>query len=97
MDINQLEVLVAVAREKSFSRAAETLHRTQPAVSQAIRRLETELGEPLLSLLKGRHADGGRTGPSRSGAADPELAPQRPFRAQGIEGFAPRETDVERQ
>ncbi len=47
MDINQLEVLVAVAREKSFSRAAETLHRTQPAVSQAIRRLETELGEPL--------------------------------------------------
>ena len=47
MDINQLEVLVAVAREKSFSRAAESLHRTQPAVSQAIRRLEAELGEPL--------------------------------------------------
>jgi DNA-binding transcriptional LysR family regulator len=47
MDINQLEVLVAVAQEKSFSRAAESLHRTQPAVSQAIRRLESELGEPL--------------------------------------------------
>jgi DNA-binding transcriptional LysR family regulator len=47
MDINQLEVVVAVAQEKSFSRAAETLHRTQPAVSQAIRRLEVELGEPL--------------------------------------------------
>jgi DNA-binding transcriptional LysR family regulator len=47
MDVNQLEVLVAVAQEKSFSRAAEALHRTQPAVSQAIRRLETELGEPL--------------------------------------------------
>lgn len=47
MDINQLEVVVAVAQEKSFSRAAETLHRTQPAVSQAIRRLEAELGEPL--------------------------------------------------
>jgi DNA-binding transcriptional LysR family regulator len=47
MDINQLEVVVAVAQEKSFSRAAEMLHRTQPAVSQAIRRLETELGEPL--------------------------------------------------
>src|SRR5437660_5207453 len=47
MDINQLEVLLAVAREKSFSRAAESLHRTQPAVSQAIRRLETELGESL--------------------------------------------------
>ncbi len=47
MDINQLEVVVAVARDKSFSRAAESLHRTQPAVSQAIRRLEAELGEPL--------------------------------------------------
>ena len=47
MDINQLEVFLAVAQEKSFSRAAETLHRTQPAVSQAIRRLEGELGESL--------------------------------------------------
>jgi DNA-binding transcriptional LysR family regulator len=47
VDINQLEVFLAVAQEKSFSRAAETLHRTQPAVSQAIRRLEGELGEPL--------------------------------------------------
>lgn len=47
MDINQLEVLVAVAQEKSFSRAAEVLDRTQPAVSQAIRRLETEIGEKL--------------------------------------------------
>ncbi len=47
MDINQLEVLVAVAKEKSFSRAAETLDRTQPAVSQAIRRLEQEVGEKL--------------------------------------------------
>ena len=47
MDINQLEVLVAVAQEKSFSRAAEILNRTQPAVSQAIRRLEQEIGEKL--------------------------------------------------
>ena len=47
MDINQLEVLVTVAREKSFSRAAEILERTQPAVSQAIRRLEAEIGETL--------------------------------------------------
>src|ERR1051326_1557997 len=47
MDINQLEVFLAVAGEKSFSRAADALHRTQPAVSQAIRRLENELGEPL--------------------------------------------------
>lgn len=47
MDIHELEVLVAVAEEKSFSRAAKTLHRTQPAVSQAISRLETEIGEKL--------------------------------------------------
>lgn len=47
MDINQLEVLATVARERSFSRAAEVLERTQPAVSQAIRRLEVETGETL--------------------------------------------------
>ncbi|HVZ59419.1 MAG TPA: LysR substrate-binding domain-containing protein [Terriglobales bacterium] len=47
MDLFQLEVFVAVAREGSFSRAAEKLFRTQPAVSQAIRKLENELGEPL--------------------------------------------------
>lgn len=47
MDINQLEVLVTVARERSFSRAAEVLNRTQPAISQAIRRLEIEIGEKL--------------------------------------------------
>jgi DNA-binding transcriptional LysR family regulator len=47
MDINQLEVLTAVAKEKSFSRAAEVLNRTQPAISQAIQRLEQEIGEKL--------------------------------------------------
>ncbi len=47
MDINQLEVLVTVARERSFSRAAEVLGRTQPAISQAIRRLESDIGEKL--------------------------------------------------
>lgn len=47
MDINQLEVLIAVAEERGFSRAAERLYRTQPAVSQAIRRLEEEVGVPL--------------------------------------------------
>src|SRR5215217_4173085 len=47
MDIAQFEVVIAVAREKSFSRAADALGRTQPALSQPIRRLETELGTPL--------------------------------------------------
>ncbi|MBV9240431.1 MAG: LysR family transcriptional regulator, partial [Acidobacteria bacterium] len=47
MDINQLEVFVTVARERSFSRAGEALGRTQPAVSQAIQRLEQDIGERL--------------------------------------------------
>jgi DNA-binding transcriptional LysR family regulator len=47
MDINQFEVLSVVARERSFSRAAEVLNRTQPAISQSIRRLEQEVGEKL--------------------------------------------------
>ena len=47
MELNELQVLQAVVAERSFSRAATRLHRTQPAVSQAIRRLEDELGERL--------------------------------------------------
>ncbi|MDP9038391.1 MAG: LysR family transcriptional regulator [Acidobacteriota bacterium] len=48
MDLFQLETFLAVAEERSFSRAAARLHRTQPAVSQAIAKLEAELGETLL-------------------------------------------------
>lgn len=47
MDLAELRVFLTVAAERSFSRAAAKLHRTQPAVSQAIRRLEDELGERL--------------------------------------------------
>lgn len=56
MELNELQVLQAVAAERSFSRAATRLHRTQPAVSQAIRRLEDELGERLFD----RSSKGGR-------------------------------------
>jgi len=48
MDLFQLETFLAVAEERSFSRAAAKLHRTQPAVSQVIAKLESELGETLL-------------------------------------------------
>jgi DNA-binding transcriptional LysR family regulator len=47
LDLVQMETFLAVAEERSFSRAAARLHRTQPAVSQAIAKLEGELGEVL--------------------------------------------------
>src|SRR3989475_3895210 len=48
MDLQALKPFLAVAHERSFSRAAAKVHRTQPAVSQAVRRLETDLGEELI-------------------------------------------------
>jgi DNA-binding transcriptional LysR family regulator len=47
MQLQDLSTFLTVASERSFSSAAKKLHRTQPAVSQAIRRLEEELGERL--------------------------------------------------
>jgi DNA-binding transcriptional LysR family regulator len=44
LDWNLLRTFLAIAREKSVSRAATRLHLTQPAVSQALRRLEEQLG-----------------------------------------------------
>ena len=48
MELYSLQVFLTVATEKSFSRAAEKLLRTQPAVSLALQRLEQELGEKLI-------------------------------------------------
>ena len=48
MELYSLQVFLAVATERSFSRAAEKLLRTQPAVSLAVQRLEQELGEKLI-------------------------------------------------
>ncbi|HTS13910.1 MAG TPA: LysR family transcriptional regulator [Candidatus Limnocylindrales bacterium] len=47
MDLASLQVFQTVAREKSFSRAAQKLYRTQPAVSISIRKLEDWVGQPL--------------------------------------------------
>jgi DNA-binding transcriptional LysR family regulator len=47
MDFFQLETFLAVAQTGSFSAAAAQVHRTQPAVSQIVRKLEEEVGEPL--------------------------------------------------
>ena len=47
MEITQLEFFLKVIEERSFSKAAERVFRTQPAVSLAIRRLEEEVGASL--------------------------------------------------
>src|ERR1700759_895804 len=48
MELHTLQVFLTVATERSFSRAAEKLFRTQPAISLALQRLESELGEKLI-------------------------------------------------
>ena len=62
MDLSGLQVFVTVATERSFSRAALRLHRTQPAVSQAVKRLEEELDERLFdrSSKGGQLTEAGR-------------------------------------
>ena len=62
MDFSQLEIFLSIAQEKSFSRAAEKMLRTQPAISIAIKRLEEELGETLFdrSSKAGTMTEAGR-------------------------------------
>src|ERR1044071_7299144 len=63
MELYSLQVFRAVVTERSFSRAAEKLLRTQPAVSLALQRLEAELGEKLIdrSAKELLLTDAGRT------------------------------------
>jgi DNA-binding transcriptional LysR family regulator len=64
MDLNpvHLRTLQAIARSGSFSRAGETLHLSQPAISHHVRHLEGEIGVPLL-IRRGRRAS-----PTEAGA-----------------------------
>lgn len=48
LTIKQLKTLDAVARHLNFSRAADTLYLSQPAVSMQIKQLEDSIGMPLL-------------------------------------------------
>jgi len=51
MDLRQLQYFLATVENRSFGRAAEQLHVTQPALSKAVRRLELSLGVKLLDRL----------------------------------------------
>jgi len=64
MDVNPVHVrtLEAIARSGSFSRAGETLHLSQPAISHHVRHLERAVGVPLL-IRRGR-----RAAPTEAGA-----------------------------
>ena len=49
MEIRTLRYFLAVAREENMTRAAETLHVTQPTLSKALKTLEDELGKKLFT------------------------------------------------
>jgi DNA-binding transcriptional LysR family regulator len=48
MELQQARYVLAVAKTQNFTRAAETCHVTQPALTRAIQRLESELGGDLI-------------------------------------------------
>lgn len=51
MDLDQLHTFLEIVRLKSFSKAAQTCYRTQPAISAQIRQLEQELNVSLFERL----------------------------------------------
>lgn len=61
MDFDQIETVIEIARHNSFSRAAERLYRTQPAISKQVRSLENELGQKLF------HRTGKQVEPTAAG------------------------------
>ncbi|TFU16855.1 hydrogen peroxide-inducible genes activator [Thermus tengchongensis] len=60
MTLDQLRYLVALAEEGSFTKAAERVYLTQPALSIQIRRLEEELGVRLFDRREGKPTEAGR-------------------------------------
>ncbi|CAE6851711.1 HTH-type transcriptional regulator ArgP [Paraburkholderia aspalathi] len=78
LDWNLLRTFLVIMQERSVSRAAARLHLTQPAVSQALKRLEDTLGRNLIQR-RGPHFE-----PTRAGeevyriASDSQIPPAKP-------------------
>ncbi|MEV0681569.1 LysR family transcriptional regulator [Actinosynnema sp. NPDC050436] len=89
MTLRQFEYLVTVVDEGSFTRAADLLHVTQPALSHQIRALERSVGTPLLDRLPRavRLTPAGRAWLpfARSALADAERAKVAARRVSGLE------------
>ena len=51
--IDEIETFVSIARRGGFARAAESLHRSQPAISRRVEMLEQQLGTPLFERVRG--------------------------------------------
>ena len=51
--IDEIETFVSIARRGGFARAAESLHRSQPANSRRVEMLEQQLGAPLFERVRG--------------------------------------------
>jgi len=54
VDIDEIRTFLAIAETGGFSRAAQRLHRSQPAISRRVGLLEQELGAPLFERIRGR-------------------------------------------
>lgn len=53
MNVNEIQALVSIAQVGGVIRAADRLHRSQPAISRRIRLLEEQLGAPLIERVRG--------------------------------------------
>ena len=80
MDLRQLEYFVAVAEEANFTRAAARVHISQSGVSAQLRRLEEELGAPLIER-NGRTSSLTTAGEAALGPARAALAAAEQVRA----------------
>src|SRR5258708_18746825 len=87
MDFDQLHTFLEIVRLKSFSKAAQTCYRTQPAISAQVRQLEQELRADLFERFGSRIS---LTTAGKIFAEDAEQMLELPRRAQ--DGIAETET-----